>query len=196
MRISIIIIIISLFTACKSDHVYRPKPRLYPKVDFPDRNYINFDEDYCQLTFNYPDYSNIKQELQFFDEKPLDPCWFDIAYPPFNGNLHCSYYPIEGENTFDKLVNDAFTFVDKHDIKANYREETVLENKYGNTGILFEIDGPVATPIQFFLTDSIDHFFRGSLYFNNKVNPDSMKVVHEFVKADILRLIETLQFTE
>lgn len=196
MRISIIIIILSLFVACKGDNIYSPKPRLYPKVDFPDRNYIAFSEDYCQLTFQYPDYTKIVQESQFFDEDPIDPCWFDISYPPFNGSLHCSYYPISEENNFDKLVNDAFTFVDKHDIKANYREETVLENQYGNAGILFEIDGPVATPLQFFMTDSTNHFFRGSLYFKNKVNPDSMQVVHDFVKTDILQLIETFQFTE
>jgi len=52
-------------------------------------------------------------------------------------------------------------------------------------GLLFEIDGPVASPIQFFLTDSTTHFLRGSLYFKDVVNRDSIQPVFEFVKEDL-----------
>jgi gliding motility-associated lipoprotein GldD len=142
----------------------------------------------------YPDYARIVQDTLFFDEKPINPCWFDVEFLPFNGKLHCSYYPIMDQNGFEELISDAFTFVDKHDIKANYRAETQIMGKEGTGGILFEIDGPVATPIQFFLTDSTDHFIRGSLYFNNKVNPDSMAPVHQFVTEEIKKMLETLAF--
>jgi len=56
---------------------------------------------------------------------------------------------------------------------------------------MFEIEGDVATPIQFFLSDSTNHFFRASLYFENKVQVDSMAPVYEFVRQDIDTLLST-----
>ena len=194
MRIVIIAIIGLLLYGCSEEKAYSPKPRMFPKVDYPEKAFIPFNQDYCQLTFDMPAYSNISQEKLFFDETPANPCWFDLEFKNFNGNLHFSYYPIDDRKSFDELVVDAFKFVEKHDIKANYRSETAIENQYGVSGILFDIEGPVATPIQFFLSDSTDHFIRASLYFNNKVEPDSMAPIYNFVREDVLRIIETITF--
>lgn len=194
MKYVIIVFLLVLFVSCNQEKVYAPKPRLYPKIDFPNRAYKPFQEDYCNFSFNMPAYGHVIKDSLFFEEKPLNPCWFDIVLPPFNGRLHFSYYPISSRAEYDKLVDDAFTFVEKHDIKANYRAENTISNKYDIGGIIFEIDGPVASPIQFFLTDTTTNFLRASLYFNNKVAPDSMKVVHEWVKEDVVQLISTFQF--
>ncbi|MBK8548048.1 MAG: hypothetical protein IPL63_11950 [Saprospiraceae bacterium] len=85
-------------------------------------------------------------------------------------SVHCNYVEISKENTLDKLVNDAFTIAGKHNIKANGRTESIIKNDNGVKGLFFDIDGPVAMPVQFYLTDNTKHFFRGSLYFNAKVN--------------------------
>ena len=63
-------------------------------------------------------------------------------------------------------------------------------------GILFKIEGNVATETQFFLTDSSKNFIRGSLYFNNKVNPDSMAIIQKFIDQDIENLISTFEWTK
>lgn len=196
MKTSLYLILIFFIFSCKQEPVFTPKPRMYPRIVYPERNYIPFDKSYCNLTFLYPDYAGIEQDTLFFDEKPVNPCWFDVEFVPFNGRLHCSYYPINSKEDLEDLIEDAFTFAEKHDIKANYRAETQLSGSNGTGGILFEIDGPVASPIQFFLTDSTHNFIRGSLYFNNKVNPDSMAAVHDFVTDDIKKMIETLEFKE
>lgn len=196
MKMWLPFILITFLISCKNEPVFAPKPRMYPRIINPDRNYVPFDKSYCDLTFLYPDYASIVQDTLFFEEKPLNPCWFDIEFTPFNGKLHCSYYPIESMDDFDELIKDAFTFADKHDIKANYRAETQLSGLNGTGGILFEIDGPVASPLQFFLTDTTNHFIRGSLYFNNQVNPDSMAPVHAFVGEEIKKMIETLEFQD
>lgn len=193
MRNLILILIIGI-TACKEDGVYSPKPRMYPKVDYPEKKYTLFDEEYCEMTFDRPVYTEVKQEESFFDEKPLNPCWFNIVFPSLNGQLYFSYFPIDSRERFDELVADAFTFVEKHDIKANYRTELLIENDQGLNGILFDIDGPVASPVQFYLSDSTRHFVRASLYFNNKVEPDSMAPIYAFVKEDIERMIKTMKF--
>ena len=196
MRIIITLLVISIVVGCAGDSVFTPKPRMYPKVFYPQKAYTVFQQNYCPMTFEIPVYAEVAREQSFFEEKPLDPCWFDLEFKELNGNLHFSYYPVKGQKSFDELIDDAFKFVEKHDVKANYRSETSVRNQQGVSGILFDIEGPVATPIQFFLTDSTTHFIRASLYFNNKVEPDSMAPIYEFVRQDVLRMIETMQFNQ
>jgi len=188
----VILLALLILFSCKSEEVYIPKPRSFPRVEYPIKSYRNFDKDYCSFTFSYPEYSQIKQDEYFFDGKPSHPCWFDIVTPEFNATLHCSYYTIDKKTSMDKLINDAFKMAGKHNVKAEYYSETVIQREGKVGGIVFEIEGDVATPIQFFLTDSTEHFFRASLYFNNKVHPDSMAPIYRFIKTDIDTLINTL----
>ena len=184
-----------LLASCDDTQIGTPKPRMYPKVVYPERTKVNFDESYCSMSFVYPDYFEVSQDKYFFDSKPIDPCWFDLQSIDLNSQLHCSYIPIKSRSHFDKLVQDAFKMTSKHNQKANYRKEQLIENKEENIyGLMFEHDGPVASPLQFFVTDSINHFFRGSLYFKSKVDPDSIAPVYHFVKEDILNLIETFSW--
>jgi len=168
---------------------------MYPKVEYPERNLISFQESYCSLSFMYPDYFKVKQDEYYFDEKPLHPCWFDLRSEQLNSQVHCSYIEIDNRAHYDKLVGDAFRMAAKHNQKADYRREQVIENFEERVfGLIFELDGPVASPLQFFVTDSVEHFFRGSLYFNSKVNPDSIAPVYKFVKRDVLEMIETFKW--
>ncbi|HMQ05744.1 MAG TPA: hypothetical protein PKC30_00515 [Saprospiraceae bacterium] len=180
--------------SCWEEKYFVPKPRQYPRIDFPDRHYMDFEAGECPLLFHYPSYATVKKTVSFFEEDPIHPCWFDIEFGPFNGQLHCSYYTIGGLKDFDVLIDDAFKFAGKHDIKAHYRRESIISNEAGLGGILFEIDGPVASPLQFFVTDSVQHFFRASLYFRSKVNPDSMAPVHAFINDDVLEMIRSFRF--
>ena len=85
--------------------------------------------------------------------------------------------------------------VDKHNVKANYRSESIIENEDARLyGVLFEIDGPVAAPLQFYVTDSTSHFLRGSLYFNSQVNRDSVAPVYDFLKLDFERMMESFEW--
>lgn len=191
----LIIISILLFCSCQQTELGTPKPRMYPKVDYPERTLVEFDETYCNLAFTYPDYFAVNQDKYFFDSKPIDPCWFDLESKQLNSQLHCSYIPIKNRKHFDQLVNDAFKMTSKHNQKANSRRENLIKNVDEKVyGLLFEHDGPVASPMQFFVTDSTEHFFRASLYFRSTVNPDSIAPVYSFVKTDILELIESFKW--
>jgi len=192
MRI-LFLFLISIIISCKSEGLITPKPHQYPRIDFPKKEYQLFDQSSCPLSFVYPSYSTIQNKDAFFDEDPLHPCWFDIYYEKFNGRLHSSYTSITSREQFDKLINDAFELASKHNIKTNYRGETVID-KDNVHGLLFEMDGPVASPLLFYLTDSIQHFFIASLYFENKVNPDSMQIVHDFIKADVIKTLESFNW--
>jgi gliding motility-associated lipoprotein GldD len=190
----LVLFIFFTIISCDDDGIKTPKVRMYPRVNYPEKNYTDFDSVLCNFNFRLPTYSKVVKDSFMFDGKPIHPCWFDIQIPSLNASLHCSYYKISKEKSLTSLVNDAFNIAGKHNIKANYRKEIVIENKYGVKGILFDIEGPVASPTQFYLTDEKNHFFRASLYFNSKVNPDSTAPVLTFLKTDIDSLISSFRW--
>lgn len=192
-----ILLICIFFVACNNDAVYLPKPRLYPKVNYPIKNSIEQNIEYCNFTFDFPDYARVVQDSFFFDENIIDQCWFDLVIDSLNGRLHCSYIPLNNRAHFDEMVKDAFELVTKHNVKANYRDEKLIAfDDRGVYGMEFEIDGPVASPFQFYLTDSTKHFLRGSLYFNDKVDADSIAPIYQFVKRDVQNMIVSFRWKD
>lgn len=188
-------LLMCFFMACQSEEAVTPKPRMYPKINFPTQNYTTFQSVGCPLQFEFPAHARIVKDSSFYEKSLPGECWFDLRMDTLNASLHCSYLPIRGQGELSNLINDAFDLAGKHNIKANARRESVISNANGAGGLFFEIDGPVATPIQFFLTDSTKHFFRASLYFNAKVNPDSTAPVLQFVRKDIEKMLETFSWS-
>ncbi len=183
-----------IFSGCQ-EVSYTPKPRAYPKIEYPERTYQAFDQDYCSFTFQYPSYTKIQRDSLFFNESPLHPCWFDLYYPAFDSRIYFTYYSIGQEKSFEELKSDAFELADWHNKKANYIDEFLIERPEQNVhGFAFNIDGPAASPFQFYLTDSTEHFLRGSVYFNTKTQTDSLAPLIELVKEDALKVIETLEW--
>ena len=181
--------------AC-SEPAFNPKPRAYPKIVYPEQKYVRFTENACDFSFEYPDYMSVEQDSSFFEKAPPNPCWFNLHFPHFNGTLHCSYAPINRQQTLEQLNVDMFEMADWHNKKASYIDTKVIKLPNGTTGFVFNIEGPVASPFQFYLTDSTQHFMRGALYFDVAMNPDSIAPVFDFVRKDILHIIETFQWSK
>jgi gliding motility-associated lipoprotein GldD len=191
----LILLMLFLFSmGCQDQQQANPKPRAYPKITFPEKKYTNYQRDICPFSFEYPAYSKIVKKETADTEPTEHPCWFDLVIPEFNGRIHCSYYEINDDNKLDSLIYDSFALVGKHNIKAQYIEEIPLKLSGKGGGMLFRIKGPVASPTQFFVTDSTSNFLRGSLYFYNQVQLDSMKIVYDFVDEDIDHLLETFSW--
>ena len=184
-----------IFSSCE-DTIYMPKPRGFPKVVYPERSYQNFEETYCHFSFEYPKYIQIIQDTSFFNEKPVDPCWFDMYFPDFDARIHCSYYPIDTKNSYEKLREDAFRMAIEHSVKADYIDELPIRKPDGTIGFIFDLDGPVASPFQFYLSDSTKHFIRGALYFNTKSRPDSLAPITNFIKKDIMHMVNSFKWEE
>lgn len=182
-------------TSCRNSSPTLPKPRMYPRIFYPETgSYSVFDTTFCNFSFKYPEYAEIIQDSFFYGDFPLHPCWFDINIPSLNASLYCSYYKADKEKSLPELINDAFTITEKHNIKANYRKETLIDNNSDVQGLLFDIEGPVASPTQFYLTDGKENFFRASLYFNSKVDPDSTAAVLQFIKPELDTLIASFRW--
>jgi gliding motility-associated lipoprotein GldD len=181
------------FQSC-DEPVYVPKPRGYPRVVYPVKSYQNFSKNYCAFTFEYPVYATIEQDTVFFDGRPKHSCWFDLRIDQFSARVHFSYVPISEKDPFEKLSGDAFTMANEHIIKANYIDEIPINTNNDVQGMAFDLEGPVASPFMFYLSDEKEHYLRGALYFNTKVDPDSLAPVVKFLKEDIRHLINTFKW--
>ncbi len=186
--------IFSIVTGCSSS--YTPKPRGYYRIVFPERGYQVFDNGNCPFRFEYPKYGTFNRDTVFLDTVPDNPCWFNITFPSLNGNLYLSYKEINEHNTLPKLTEDSHRLTFKHTVKADFIEENTIHTSNDVYGILYDVGGNAASALQFFVTDSIKHFLRGSLYFYSTPNADSMAPVVRFLRPDILHLISTLQWKE
>lgn len=186
MTRALLFLMISLiFMSCSDEQIAVPKPRVFPRIHFPTKAYDYFRSAECAFVFEKPTYTKIEKDTAFFDDKPVHPCWFDVFYPDFDARLHFSYYPVGGAKSFEQLRQDAFVLAQKHNIKANYIDELPLNKSEDIKGIIFQIEGAVASPVQFYLSDEKNHFLRGSLYFNTQSRPDSLSPIIDFIKDDI-----------
>lgn len=186
MRITIsIYFLLLLFAGCR-ESISLPKPRAYPRVEYPERKYITYDTAGCPFTFEYPSYAMVGYKEQ--------DCWFDLFMDDFKARIHCSYLPIENQDDFDDLVKDAYVIADRINARANYMEDSRMQNNHGVNGVIMEWSGPAASNMHFFLTDTTRHFFKGALYFDTKVQPDSLAPVATFIKDDIKHMISTFQW--
>jgi gliding motility-associated lipoprotein GldD len=85
--------------------------------------------------------------------------------------------------------------VKNHITKADAINEQVFNNQENKVyGILYDLKGNTASAVQFYVTDSIKHYLRGSLYFTAEPNADSLAPVINFFRDDIIHLIETLKW--
>lgn len=127
------------------------------------------------------------------DEATEDRYWINIVYPNLNATIHCSYKQMQ--DNLGELSRDAQEFVYNHAMKATRIEESEYINEEQHVyGILYSLDGEIASPLQFYLTDSVHHFFRGAVYFNCVPNQDSLAPVAEYVQKDAIHLIETFRW--
>lgn len=177
-------------SACEED-VYTPKPRGFFRIDLPEREYKQPDLG-CPYSFEMSTASDWKRDTH----SSAEPCWINIIYPKFKGEIHISYKPVK--NNLAEYVEDARKLTSKQIPKADMIEERVIYDEDRNIyGLIYDVQGTgAASTMQFYLTDSTQHFLRGALYFNITPNNDSLAPVIDYIKEDIGHIINTLEWVE
>lgn len=178
------------FSSCgdDDDEVYAPKPKGFFRIDFPEKKYRLYDS-LCPYSFEIPTYSFINNDKH----KGADPCWINVNFPKFNAQIHLSYKTVS--NNLDTFLTDSRDFAIKHQIKATGMDETVIIRDSAKVyGLIYDISGNTASNVQFYVTDSTHHFMRGALYFNSIPNIDSLKIVVDFLRKDMLHMIQTFRW--
>jgi gliding motility-associated lipoprotein GldD len=189
----LVLLLTTMVSGCRDVAV--PRPRGYFRIDLPSKEYLKFDdvkENYkdLPLLFEYPVYGKIIS----LTEENKQPGWLNIEFPSYKAKIYLTYKDIN--NNFAGLLEQTYRMnVKNHVSKADAIREQVIANK-GNKvyGILYDLKGNTATAVQFYVTDSVKHFLRGSLYFEAVPNADSLAPVIDFFRSDIVHLIETLKW--
>ncbi|MBR6091228.1 MAG: gliding motility lipoprotein GldD [Bacteroidales bacterium] len=186
---SLIALILLVLASSCGDKNPQPKPRGYFRIDLPDKQYVTLDT-MRYYSFEYPTYSTITPDYHSLQEKD----WVNVEFPRFKGTIHISYKQVN--DNLGEYLEDAYFMITKHIGKATGIRDSVIINKEKDVyGLMYYLDGEgVASPLQFYLTDSTEHFMRGSLYFNVVPNNDSLQPVIDFITDDVRHLINTLEW--
>jgi len=177
--------------ACNSP--YTSKNKGYSKLSFPAKSYQVFNQTAAPYSFEYPIYALIDENVNEQRTGLQKGKWLNIRFPGQEATIYISYIAIQAKQ-LDTLIRDAYTFANNHNNRASSIADSVFKNKQGVEGIFFTIGGEVATPYQFFLTDSTHHFFRGALYYDATPNQDSLAPVNAFLLADIQHILNTFRW--
>lgn len=183
----VLVVIISIVIGCKEE-INIPKPPSYLRLELPDHSYKQIDTE-CPYSFEIADLYAIK-DVYSGDVKT---CHKDIDLGPLNGTLHFSYLEIvDPLANYVNFVNDK---VDEHKIKASAINDTRIAFPEKNVfGTFFQLEGDVASPFQFYLTDSTSNFVSAVVYFNSVPNYDSLKPTLDYLKVDLDHFIETFEW--
>lgn len=180
------VLLLLLISSC--DRSYTPKPTGYLRVDYPEKAYrLYSDQPFYQ--FEIPEYATVEVDTL----AGMKEGWINLSFPTLNGKIHLSYKAV-GED-LNAFITDSRELVYKHTVKAQgITESPFVHREQKRFGMVYDLKGDVASALQFFVTDSTDHFLRGSLYFNCRPNRDSLNPVIDFLREDIIHLIETTQW--
>jgi gliding motility-associated lipoprotein GldD len=194
-KVRFLILLATITCTPRCREVTVPKPAGYFRIDLPKREYAAFNNNSemtrdLPFSFEYPAYG----KLSAGDENTREPGWLNIDFPFYKAIIYLTYKDIN--NDFDGLMEQTYKMnVKNHISKADAIREQIINNRDNKVfGILYDLKGNTASAVQFYVTDSVKHYLRGSLYFNSEPDADSLEPVINFFRGDIVHLIETLKW--
>ena len=181
MNYRILIAILLLCTSC--DEVALPKPRALLRLEYPQNTYQKVSGN-CPYSIEISQNSTIEVENN---------CWGKIHYPTLNATIHLTYRRV------DKDLNDVLKEVERltfdHTIKADAINARPFEDDFKKVyGKIINVEGNVASNIQFHVTDSVKNILFGALYFNVRPNYDSLFPAIDYIERDIRNLMESVEW--
>ncbi len=178
------------FLLFSCDQTFAPKPKGYNRIDLPESEYIALADSF-PYQFEYSAHARILRDTSWMAER----YWIDIYYPEMQALVQVTYKPVNGDTALlGEYFDDSFRLTSKHQIKAYSIEESSMRLPNGSWAIISELSGEVPSQFQFHITDSSQHFMRGALYFKTSTKNDSLKPVIEYIKFDIVHMLNTLEW--
>jgi len=184
MKLAAISIVFLLLIGCEKS--YQPKPKGFLALNYPEAAYKDIQLP-CPYTFK------MNTEAQVKASKTNNPCWFELEYPKLKGTIFVTYRPVM--DNLEKLLIDGQKLPLQHTIKADEIEgDTYINDNHKTYGTFYTVKGNAASQAQFYLTDSINHFLTGSIYFKTQPNFDSIVPAANYLKQDTRQIMETLEW--
>jgi len=188
-KVGALVFLLAVFSiSCKKD--YHPKPKGYNRLVLPAQEY-QLSPDSLPYKFEYSKHARLLRDSSWMSER----YWIEIYYPELKANVHITYKKLEHKDQLLKeLLNDAYNLTSKQQIKASAIDEVIVVTPSGKTAVIAEIAGEVPSQFQFTMTDSSKNFLRGALYFDTRVQNDSLAPAIDFMKKETLHFINTIEW--
>ena len=188
LNFKFLILNLLLFACASCSNNYTPRPYGYYRITTPDTAYVDFNSSF-PYTFSLSRNAVVQPRTDV-----SEPYWINIYYPALDATIYCSYKPVQ--NNLRELTNDALEFVYRNASFATALPEQEYAHPEASVyGVLFDLEGNTASSCQFFVTDSTRHFFRASVYCNCPPNADSLAPVYNYLRTDIIKMVETFEWT-
>ena len=188
MRNYICVIFIVLF-GC--ENYFLPKQSAYLRLDYPKPEYKLIDDKdfpfFFEANTRLSKISDIDINLRSID--------FIINYNQLNAQINFQYKNVNSSEKLKAYILDLKSTIETHSMMANSVKIKDYSLKEKNIfGRIFDLSGNVASPYQFYLTDSINNIISGLVYFNIKPNYDSILPAINYIENDIIHLIESFDW--
>ena len=173
------------FVSCsKSEEIAKPLGQV--RLDYPTQTYTQFTQN-VPYTFQYSTFAKVIP-----GKKPNS---FNIVYPKMKATIYLTYFPVNSENDLMIQIKESERFVQDQTVKASFISPQEFSfPKKRVFGTLYELGGESAINIQFHSTDSTQNFLSGSVYFKTQPKPDSLAPAVDYIKADVKKMLETLEW--
>ncbi|TMM59297.1 gliding motility lipoprotein GldD [Maribacter algarum] len=171
------------FNGCGEENVL-PKPKAMLRLEYQRPTSEPVDTEY--FTFD----SNLAAQVVKKNRRSII-----VEYPEMKAAIFLSYRNVR--NDLNKLIRDAHKLSGEHAAKADGIQQKIFENTENKVyGAFYEVSGDAASQAQFFVTDSLNHFVTGALYFKTKPNYDSIYPAAKYLQNDMGRIMESLRWKD
>ena len=178
-------LIVLLFTGCRE---YYPKPKAYLRVDTVEKYQV-------VDGFSFARFETVEGAGFLPEQKNNGEIWANILYPAYSTQFYGAYCRFnKGEIGLNKLTDDFYRL-----LEHNMQDEEVFYALYENPDSalyahIFYSDGMVASPVRFFITDSVCRYFSGAIYFYDFLPCELREPYIRFMSDEMTHLIETFSW--
>lgn len=175
--------VLFLWVSCKEAPL--PKPKSFLILNYQNPSY-KIAETSCNYQFEVSNFATLNTS---------ENCWAKLQYPHLKATVHITYRAVD--NNLEEILKEVEKLTFEHTVKADAINAIPYENFDKRIfGKLYNVEGDVATNVQFRVTDSVNHVLAGALYFYSKPNYDSILPAVRYLEKDIMHLIETLEWKQ
>lgn len=169
---------------------YVPKMRGYFKIDLPPHSYRPMKEQ-RPYAFEYSKYAEVVNDTTGLTGEH----WINVTYKDFDADIQITYKKPKDKKEYLQLVDDHIKLTNKHQVRAYSIEEIQINTPKGRKYFVYELIGDVPSQFQFYATDTTKNFLRGALYFKTSQRNDSLAPVIDYIKTDVVHMLNTLEWT-
>lgn len=179
-----------LFLACTKE--YLPKKKGFNRIDLPEALYQPLPDSF-PFSMEYSRHAKILKDSSWIAQR----YWFVLFYPELVAEVHMTYKSLyQNQDSLIGNIKDAYRLTGKHQTRAYSIDEGFMRTESNKLVVLAELSGEVPSQFQFYTTDSLHHFLRGALYFRTATANDSLAPVIDYVKEDIIHMLNSLEWKQ